>query len=254
MTGSHQSGTVEPNLTEFRLSVNAPHAAMIICPGGAYRLYGPKEMEPVARWLNGLGISAFLLRYPVGEDLKYTPLRHAARAMRFVRYHAVEWSIRPDKIGILGFSAGGHVASTLGTHFDSGRADADDPVERVGSRPDALVLAYSVITMGEHAHKVCRRNLLGIEPSEELVKEFSNELHVTPETPPTFLWHSAGDKSVPVMNSFLFAEALSRAKVPFEFHVFPADLHGGALGEGIPYMDRWPRLCGEWLKNQGFCS
>jgi acetyl esterase/lipase len=252
VTGSDPDGVVEPNLTRHLLP-GGPRGAMIVCPGGAYTVYGPNETEPMAQWLNGLGIAAFVLRYPVGQDLLYRPLQGAARAMRLVRFHAAEWNIRPDKIGMMGFSAGGHVASTLATHFDSGKADAGDPVERVSSRPDALVLAYSVITMGEHAHKVCRRNLLGREPSEDLLKEFSNELHVTENTPPTFLWHAAGDKSVPVMNSFLFAEALSRAKVLFEFHVFPGDKHGAALAEELPYLNRWPRLCAEWLRNQGFC-
>lgn len=243
---------IELNLTEFHATGDSPHGAMIVCPGGAYAVYGSKEGEPIAHWLNGLGISAFVLRYPVGQDLGDAPLRHAARAMRLLRYRAGEWNIRPDMIGIIGFSAGGHVASTLATHFDDGKAGDKDPVERMSSRPDALVLAYPVISMGEYTHRVSRRNLLGREPSEESIREFSNELHVNSHTPPTFLWHAEGDKSVPVMNSFLFAEALARAKVKFEFHVFPAEVHGAGLGEDISYLDRWPRLCAEWLARLGF--
>jgi acetyl esterase/lipase len=152
----------------------------------------------------------------------------------------------------MGFSAGGHLASTVGTHFDDGRADAEDPVDRMSCRPDAMILCYPVITFGEYRHHGSMINLIGENPSDELIKLLSNELHVTPDTPPTFLWHTADDQAVPVQNSLLFAEALRRCGVPFELHIYPHGRHGLGLALGEPSVSSWTELCARWLKNLGF--
>ncbi len=167
-------------------------------------------------------------------------LNDTARALRTVRANAAAWKIDPNKIGIMGSSAGGHLASTLLTHFDAGDATSKDPIERVSSRPDIGILCYPVITMGPMTHRGSRRNLLGKEPSAELIKELSNELQVTAKTPPTFLWHTANDAAVKVENSLAFATALSKAKVPFALHVFEKGRHGMGLASKPPYKNVHP--------------
>ena len=182
-------------------------------------------------------------------------LQDAARAVRLVRFHAADWKLDPKRIGIIGSSAGGHLASTLLTHFDLGQAGASDPVDRVSSRPDLGVLCYAVITMGDSTHHGSRDNLLGPNPPPELIWELSNELQVTPQTPPCFLFHTAEDKAVPVENSIAFAEALHRANVPVELHVFQSGPHGIGLGakpDDPAHWHPWTRDCEHWLKERGF--
>src|SRR6266446_7052526 len=197
-----------PTLTSYLASEEkATGAAVIVCPGGGYTHLADHEGRPVAEWLNTLGISAFVLKYRLGPRYHHpAPLEDAARAIRTVRARATEWHIDPKRIGILGFSAGGHVASTIGTHFDSGKPDAFDPIERVSSRPDLMILIYPVITMREFAHAGSRRMLLGENPLANLVVWLSNEAQVTKETPPAFLVHTSNDPTVPVENSLQFAE------------------------------------------------
>jgi acetyl esterase/lipase len=182
-------------------------------------------------------------------------LQDAARAVRTVRARAAEWSLDPKRIGIMGSSAGGHLASTLLTHFDSGHPNDPDPIERQNSRPDLGILCYPVITMGEFTHQGSKNNLLGQNPSPELVRNLSNELQVTKETPPTFIWHTSEDTVVPVENSLQFAEALRKAGVPFDLHIYQKGGHGLALGtkEWDPeHRHPWTRDCVYWLGVQGF--
>jgi len=202
-----------PTITPFIADKkDATGAAVVICPGGGYAHLADHEGRPVAEWLNTLGISAFVLKYRLGPRYNHpAPLLDAARALRTVRSRAAEWGIDPTKIGILGFSAGGHLASSLGTHFDSGLPNSTDPIERVSSRPDLLVLIYPVISMREMGHAGSRRNLLGSTPSAELIALLSNEEQVTKSTPPSFLVHTMTDEAVPVENSMMFAAALRRA-------------------------------------------
>jgi len=234
----------------------ATGAAMVICPGGGYsHLSEIKEGSDVAKWLNSIGISAFVLRYRLG--MRYhqpNQLLDAARAMRTVRARAKEWNVDPQKIGVVGFSAGGHLASTLGTHFDSGKADATDPIDRVSSRPDLMVLVYPVITMGEFSHGGSRLNLLGEHPSSDLLTLYSNELQVTKDTPPAFLVHTANDATVPVENSTMFAEALRRNKVPFELHIYERGPHGFGLAPNDPILATWTDRCADWLLLRGFAK
>jgi acetyl esterase/lipase len=171
-----------------------------------------------------------------------------------VRAHASEWRIDPKRIGILGFSAGGHLASTIGTHFDAVKPDASDPVERASSRPDILILIYPVITMRSFTHRGSKLQLLGSNPSEELIGLLSNEEHVSKETPPTFLVHTANDAAVPVENSLRFADSLRKAAVPFELHIYERGPHGFGLGGNDQILSTWPGRCADWLRLQGFAK
>ena len=192
------------------------------------------EGKQVAEWLNSLGIAAFVLKYRLGPRYHHPAmLQDAGRAIRTVRAGAAHWGLDPHKIAIIGFSAGGHLASTAGTHFDAGKPDAEDPIERVSSRPDRMILVYPVIALATpYGHAGSLRNLLGDNPSQELVESLSNERQVTKETPPTFLAHTNADKGVPAENSLLFALALRKAGVPVELHLFERGQHGLGLGGG----------------------
>lgn len=244
-----------PTITPFPASKEtATGSAIIVFPGGGYsHLSDIKEGSDVAKWLNTLGITAFVVKYRLG--MKYhqpNQLLDASRAMRIVRSRAKEWNIDANRIGILGFSAGGHLASSLGTHFDAGKPDAKDEIERVSSRPDLMILMYPVITMGEFAHQGSKLNLLDKDPSPDLVKLYSNELQVTKDTPPTFLVHTMTDKTVPVENSLMFVAALRKAGVPFELHLYEQGPHGFGLAPTDPILATWMGRCADWLGVHGF--
>ncbi len=230
-------------------------AAIIVCPGGGYTHLADHEGGPVAEWLNSLGVTAFVLKYRLGPRYHHpAPMQDAARAIRIVRARAVEWRLDPQRIGILGFSAGGHVASTAGTHFDSGKPDASDATERVSSRPNLMILIYPVITMREKTHAGSKANLLGAAPAPELIALLSNDEQVTKETPPAFLVHTMTDSAVPVENSLLFITALRKAGVPFEFHLYERGPHGFGLGQKDPILATWPDRCADWLRLHGFVA
>ena len=242
-----------PSLTPYLADpALATGAAMVILPGGGYGGLAAHEGKGYADWLVTNGVSCFVVKYRLGSQGYRHPrmLEDAARAVRLVRAKAADWKIDPKRVGIMGSSAGGHLAATLLTHFDAGQPDATDPVERQSSRPDAGVLCYAVITMGQNTHHGSRQNLLGKDPDPELVKLLSNELHVTKDTPPCFLWHTWEDKGVKVENSLEFAAALQRQGVPFDLHVYQKGGHGMGLGKGQPHP--WAQDCVFWLKAQGF--
>lgn len=224
-----------PRLIPYLPHTPGPHTAVIVCPGGAYQRLASHENEPIARWLNTLGIAAFVLEYRVAPHVWPAPLEDAQRAIRLVRCHAATWNVRQDRVGFLGFSAGGHLASAIGTHYDTGDMSATDQVERMPCRPDFLVLCYAnidpVLTRGE-----------GALPA--------NDQWVTPETPPTFLWHTADDARVPVENSLNFATALRHHEVPFELHIYPHGRHGLGLAKDDPVVGTWTALCAQWLANR----
>ena len=240
-----------PTLTPYLAdSASASGAAMVILPGGGYGGLAPHEGKGYADWLVTNGISCFVVKYRLGSHGYRHPrmLEDAARAVRLVRARAHGWRIDPKRVGIMGSSAGGHLASTLLTHFDAGQLDAADAVERQSSRPDLGILCYPVISMGPNTHGGSKNNLLGKDPDPELVKLLSNELQVTKETPPCFIWHTWEDKAVKVENSLDFAAALQKAGVPFDLHVYQHGAHGLGLGKNHP----WAQDCVFWLKGQGF--
>jgi acetyl esterase/lipase len=245
----------QPSIT-LRLAdpAKANGAAVVVCPGGGYgNLAMDHEGRQIADYLNGLGISAFILKYRLGPRYRHpVPLQDAQRAIRIVRSRAQEFKIDPARIGIWGFSAGGHLASTAGTHFDDGAPSAQDPIERVGSRPDFMVLAYPVISLTtEYVHAGSRRNLLGEPFDRTLAELLSNEKQVTSRTPPTFLFHTDEDTSVPPENSVLFYLALRKAKVPAELHIYRKGRHGVGLAPTDPVLSTWSARLTDWLKVQG---
>jgi len=248
--------TITPYLPD---PAKATGAAIVICPGGGYGvLMSSYEGEDYALWLNELGITGFVLKYRLGSDgyRHPHPLEDVARAVRLVRSRARQWNLDPRRIGVMGSSAGGHLAATLLTHFDAGRPDAADPVERESSRPVLGILCYPVISMGPLTHEGSRRNLLGDNPSADLVDSLSNERQVMPQTPPCFIWHTREDRTVKVENSLEFAAALRRNGVPCDLHIYQKGDHGIGLGDKPPFLHAhpWTKELASWLKKQGFAK
>ena len=254
-----------PTLTPFFPAADkATGASVVICPGGGYGGLASHEGRDYALWLNAHGIAGFVLKYRLGSAGYRHPamMNDVNRAVRYVRANAGEWKLDSKRIGVMGSSAGGHLASTAVTHFDMGKADDADLIERSSSRPDLGILCYPVISMGAHTHNGSKNNLLGKEPSEELVKLLSNELQVTKSTPPCFVWHTWEDKGVKVENAMEFAAALQRNGVPFDLHVYQKGAHGIGLGvkgwdpEKTPVsaLHPWSLDLAVWLKVQGFAK
>jgi acetyl esterase/lipase len=231
---------------------------VVICPGGGYGgLAMDHEGHQIGRWLNDHGIAGFICDYRHrGKGYGHpAPLQDAQRAIRTVRSRATEFGVDPAKVGILGFSAGGHLCSTAVTHFDSGDAKSDDPVMRENSRPDFGILCYPVIAFDQpFTHKGSQKNLLGEGAAADQIAGLSNERQVTDQTPPCFLWHTWEDKGVPPENSVVFSQALLAHKIPAELHVFEKGRHGLGLAKETPGTSAWPDLCIAWLKNRGLLS
>jgi acetyl esterase/lipase len=235
---------------------NATGQAVVICPGGGYGILAYDwEGTDVAKWLNSKGVAAIVLKYrlpnPRSSIVPHkTPLLDAQRAIRMVRSHATAWNIKNDKVGIMGFSAGGHLASTAATRFDNGNANAQDSIDRMSSRPDFAILIYPVIKMSAPAtHSGSRNNLIGTTPGDELITYYSNDLQVTKETPQTFIVHASDDTAVPVENSLAFYLALKTNKIPAEMHLYPYGGHGFGLAVGKGYLETWPERCADWLRS-----
>jgi acetyl esterase/lipase len=248
-----------PTLTAYLPeATNLTGAAMVICPGGAYMNLSPYEGNDYALWLNQHGVTCFVLKYRLGSHGYRHPaeLNDAARAVRWVRAHAQEFKVDTHRVGIMGSSAGGHLAATLLTHFDAGDPNAADVVDRESSRPDLGVLCYPVISMGEFTHQGSKDSLLGTNPPPELVSLLSNELQVTPNTPPCFLWTTFEDQIVPMENTMLFAAALRKNHVPFDLHVYEQGGHGMGLHDKPPFAHPhpWTADCLFWLKVRKFVN
>jgi acetyl esterase/lipase len=247
-----------PTLTPYWPAEDAATgAALLICPGGGYGHLADHEGAGYARFYNQHGITAFVLKYRLGSDGYRHPvmLQDAARGLRLIRSQAVGWGLDPQRIGIIGSSAGGHLASTLLTHFDAGDPEAGDAVERVSSRPDLGLLCYPVISMATITHGGSRRNLLGPAPTPELIELLSNERQVTSNTPPCFVWHTVEDPAVKVENSLQFGAALAKAGVPFELHLYERGRHGIGLGQSDGASSDTHPWAGEsvrWLRLHGF--
>jgi acetyl esterase/lipase len=230
----------------------ATGAAVLICPGGGYgALMMSYEGHDVAKWLNGFGIAGIVLQYRIKPYQHPAPMTDAQRALRMVRSRAAELKLDPKRIGVMGFSAGGHLAGTLATHYDAGDQNAADPIEKASCRPDFAILVYPVITMGEKGHAGCRETLLGKTPKKEDVESLSLEAQVTAQTPPTFLVHSKTDQVVPVAHSLMFQEALKAKGVPCEYCELPTGAHGLGCGKGDLWQ-QWQAQCAAWLKKNGW--
>src|SRR3954470_787495 len=246
-----------PTLTIYRAPRVANGTGVIVAPGGGYQVLAmDHEGRQVAYWFNAMGVSAFVLKYRLGPRYHHpVELGDAQRAIRIVRTRAQEFGVLTDRIGMMGFSAGGHLTATAGTHFDAGKAGAADPIDRASSRPDFLILGYPVISSDPAiAHAGSFRNLLGEHPDPRLLEDLSNDLRVTPETPPTFLFHTDADTGVPAENSVRFYLALRKAKVPAEMHIFETGVHGVGLALNDPSLSTWPTLLMNWLRARGLLT
>jgi len=246
----------KPALTVYMPPNTAgPMTAVIIAPGGSYaRLSMNNEGREPANYLNALGVAAFVLRYRLGPQYHHPiELGDAQRAIRTVRARAAEWHIAPDRIGFMGFSAGGHLASTLSTHFDNGNASAADPIDRASSRPDFAILGYPVISLTEPwTHQGSKRNLLGEAPDPALARSLSTDTRVSASTPPTFIYQTDADTSVPAENAVSYYLALRKAGVPSELHIFKDGRHGTGLGMTYAALSEWPKLLANWMRASGW--
>ncbi len=247
-----------PTITpHFANPTKATGASIVICPGGGYGGLAVHEGSHYALWLNELGITAFVLKYRLGSKGYRHPcmLQDVSRALRYVRANAEKWKLDPERVGVMGSSAGGHLASTLLTHFDAGDAKATDVIDRESCRPNLGILCYPVITFGEFTHKGSRRNLLGDKPSDELIEFLSNEKQVRKDTPPTFIFHTVADRAVPVENALMFARGLREKGVEFSLHIYPKGNHGIGLGSSKwdpESRHPWVGECARWLQGLGF--
>jgi len=244
-----------PTITVYQPAADkATGSAIVVCPGGGYGGLADHEGRPIAEWLNSIGVTAFVLKYRLGPTYHHpVEIGDAQRAIRTVRSRAAEWKLDANRIGIIGFSAGGHLASTAATHFDAGTAAAADPIDKVSCRPDVAILCYPVITMTDpFTHGGSRTNLLGANPPKALIDLLSNEKQVTANTPPCFILQTADDTVVPCENALLFAMACHRNNVPVELHMYAHGPHGIGLGGTDPILSTWPGLCAHWLDARGF--
>ncbi len=254
------TGTEEPDRPSVRIHLppkdKANGAAVVICPGGGYGIIAmDHEGSQVANWFNSHGVTALVLRYRLSPYRHPIPLNDAQRAIRYARANAEKLGISPHRIGVMGFSAGGHLASTAATHFDAGQKEATDPVDRVSCRPDFAILGYPVVSFtADFAHKGSGRNLIGENPDPQLLDNLSNEKQVTSDTPPTFLFHTGDDTGVPAENSVAFFLALRKAKVPAELHVYQQGPHGVGLAPGDPALFTWKDRLLDWLRQNRFLA
>lgn len=235
----------QPSITDY--SVKGSKGAVVVVPGGGYAMKADHEGAPIAEMLNEAGISAFVLDYRVHPCHKLAPLSDAKRAIRLVR------SMGYEKVAILGFSAGGHLTCTAATMYDTGDPASDDPIERLSSRPDQFIPCYAVVSFIQYTHGGTAQNLLGDERfNVDELKTFSNELHITPETPEAFIWHTAADQAVPVENSLNLAAAMSKNGVPYELHIFPYGCHGLGLAHEFDDVCQWSGLVQKFLVLRGY--
>lgn len=252
--GGRISNVQAPTLTPYLAPAERRSGtAVIICPGGGYnRLAADHEGRAPAEWLNSIGVSAFVLKYRLKEYGHPAPLRDVLRAVRLLRQDAVKWGIAPDRIGVLGFSAGGHLTASAGTLFDDPDGRTGAPIDAVSARPDFLVLVYPVIRLvGPDAHTGSGKSLLGAGATPEMLERYSLDTRVTKNTPPAFLVHGGTDTAVPPENSVHFYMALRRAGVPAEMHLYREGAHGIGLRPGNGPMSDWPARCAEWLAAKG---
>jgi acetyl esterase/lipase len=246
----------QPTLTIWPAPADkANGSAVVLCPGGGYwNLATGHEGKDVAEWFNQLGVSVFMLKYRLAQYgyQHPAPLLDVQRAIRYVRAGANQWKVDPRRIGVMGFSAGGHLASTAATHYDAGKADSTESIDRASCRPDFAILCYPVVMLGsDYTHKGSQQNLLGANPDPQLIENLSNEKQVTKETPPTFLFHTGEDAAVAPENSVMFYLALRKHGVPAELHIYEKGAHGIGLGANVEGAKTWPDRLRDWLGVRG---
>jgi len=240
-----------PSISLYLPKNKKVNPAIIICPGGAYQRRAFHEGEPVALWLNSIGVTGIVLNYRVSPVNYPYPVMDAVRALKLVRFNSKKWGIDPKKIGLMGFSAGGHLAAAAANLYDN-KIFSDDEFSNVSARPVILVLCYPVISFTQFAHMGSMESLIGNNPDEELKLLLSNELHVKKDNPPVFIWHTAADASVPVENSLMYINSLRKFNIDFESHIFTKGRHGLGIKDEIPEVKIWTKLFENWLKTAGF--
>jgi acetyl esterase/lipase len=253
--GEYQDGIQDgfkPWLEHYPATGGQRRGAVLICPGGGYAGRAEHKAAPIARRFNAAGLHAFVVHYRVAPRRHPRPLQDVSRAMRIIRQRAGEWQVDPEHLAVLGFSAGGHLAASLGVHFNKTFARDGAALGRFSNRPDACILCYPVISSGPLGHPGSFQNLLGPAATPEEREAMSLEKQVSARTPPAFLWHTVADAGVPVENSILFALALRQHAIPFELHLYPDGAHGLGLAENDPHVATWMDLCCQWLKNRGW--
>lgn len=254
--GDVLEGTSKPSMTSYILDTNRNRGAILILPGGGYEYVSDREAEPIAIKFSSAGYQAFVLNYSVAPSKHPQPLLDVSRAMCLIRENAIKWRIDPEKIAVIGFSAGGHLAGSLGVHWNKEYLHSYKGLIKGWNKPNALILSYPVLTSGEFAHRGSFENLLGENPLNEILEEMSLENQVSKDTPPTFIWHTLADTVVPVENTLLFANALRKQNIPFELHIYPHGPHGLSLGTKqteyenmgcYPLAATWLELCLGWI-------
>ena len=248
---SSPGSSFRPWLDPYLLPGRRHRGLVVVCPGGGYAARATHEEKPIARMFNRMGLHAVVVHYRVKPDLHPAPLMDAARAVRIVRHRAEKWRVNPRRVAICGFSAGGHLAGSLGIHFGSAPAGVRDAISRQSCRPDAMVLCYAVISYTVPIDRGCFRNLLGNRPSRAMAGKMSLERHVGKRTPPAFVWSTVEDQMVPIENSLLFTAALRKHGIPYEFHGFPRGQHGLGLSPNDRHVASWTRLCAGFLRTMG---
>ena len=254
---STESGAYNPTLVTYVLAGQKQRGAVLICPGGGYRYTSDREAEQIALQFNAAGFHAFVVYYTTDPVKHPKPLMEVSRAVCIIREHAEEWMVKADEIAVCGFSAGGHLAASLGVHWDKPYLLQTMGITKDLNKPNALILSYPVISSGEFAHRDSFVSLLGEDADSSLLHEMSLEHQVNEKTPPTFIWHTFEDKSVPVENSLMFAQSLRKNSIPFEMHIYPHGKHGMSLATEEtdhvnPHVASWMGLCIEWLRTCAF--
>ncbi len=238
-----------PYMKEY---VAGSKGAVIVCPGGAYACRAEHEGDVIAEWFNSIGITAIVLEYRVAPYSHPAEISDVQRAIRYVRHNADKYGIDKDKIAVMGFSAGGHLAGSASVHYDKKMYEPTDEIDNESARPDASILCYPVIDMGEYRHDGSRINLIGSRPKTELREFMSLHKQITDDTPEAFLWHTSSDDAVPVSNSLLYAQGLAEHRINYELHIYPMGVHGLGLAHDYPHIAKWSRDLDEWLTYKGW--
>jgi acetyl esterase/lipase len=246
----------KPWIDKYLVDSDSARGGVLICPGGGYGHRAPHEGTEIAKEFNKNGINAFVVQYRVNPNLHPAPLHDVARALRIIRKNASAWNVDAGKIAVCGFSAGGHLAASIGVHYNDFENHAEDDLSEISCRPDALILCYPVIKQGEFSHQGSFSNLLGEDATEDMLHKMSLEKHIDGNTPPAFLWHTSDDPAVPVENSLLFTLQMRKHNVPVELHVFKEGRHGLGLSKdregAVPAVSAWFGLCCQWLADMGW--